>query len=128
MKWQGTPEALGQMARDRLDFIWQKRLRPAYPMIQYATPGLVFNKRLKATAGRAFIESKPQYIDVSNDLLWLYPQEFHDTIIPHEAAHLAAFTRYTDDKHGKGWKLVMAYLGLSPDVYHTMVNTYRNPK
>lgn len=122
MRWNDTPEALGDYVRARMEYVWQKQLRIAYPMIQANTPKIVFNKRLKTTAGRAFIEHAPQYIDLSNDLLWQYPQEFHDTIIPHEAAHLAAFTRFADHGHGAGWKKVMAYLALPADRCHNMVN------
>lgn len=126
MKWTDTPEALGAYARARMEYIWQKRLRVAYPMIQVETPKIIFNKRLKTTAGRAFYDSKPQYIDLSNDLLWQYPQEFYNVIIPHEAAHLAAWTRYNVPGHGAGWKQVMAYLGLPGDRCHNMVNANWN--
>lgn len=122
MRWKNTPEALGDMARFTMHATWT-RLRVAYPMIQAETPKIIFNKRLKTTAGRAFVESTPQYIDLSNELLWQYPEEFQKVIIPHEAAHLAAYTRFADSGHGKGWKLVMAYLGLPTDRCHNMTNS-----
>lgn len=92
-------------------------------MIQSETPKIIFNKRLKTTAGRAFVQSVPQYIDLSNELLWQHPEEFRDVIIPHEAAHLAAYTRFADAGHGNGWRMVMAYLGLPPERCHSMTNS-----
>lgn len=121
MSWKNTPEALGAYARESMSVTWGK-LRIAYPMIQTDTPKIIFNKRLKTTAGRAFVESSPQYIDLSNELLWQHPEEFYKVIIPHEAAHLAAYTRYADSGHGKGWKLIMSYLGLPSERCHTLAN------
>lgn len=100
-------------------------LRNHYPQIQAATPAVKLNKRLKSTAGRAFIESVPQYIELSHDLFSLYPEEFQTDTIPHELAHLVAYTVFNDPGHGKGWKTVMCTIGVEPNRCHNMVNTLR---
>jgi SprT protein len=116
-----TPEQLHGYVTVAADDWWNK-LRALYPSIAATRPEVKYNKRLKTTAGRAFIESKPQYIDLSTELLWQHPEKFMVDTIPHELAHCAAYTVYGDTGHGKGWKLVMRSIGLEPERCHTMVN------
>lgn len=98
-----------------------------YPNILFnITPKVILNNRLKTTAGRAFIEHDPQYVDLCTELMEQYTEEFCNVIIPHELAHLAAYTVYNDRGHRKGWKTIMRQLGLEPEVYHNMVNHKRS--
>jgi predicted SprT family Zn-dependent metalloprotease len=96
-----------------------------YPNLTKTAPTVVLNKRLKTTAGRAFIEHDPQYIDLSVELMEQYLNEFCTVIIPHELAHCVAFLVYNDPGHGKGWKRIMKELGLIPERCHNMVNYKR---
>jgi predicted SprT family Zn-dependent metalloprotease len=102
---------------------WWGILQSKYPTISKIRPAVKYNKRLKTTAGRAFIENKPQYIDLSNELLWEHPNDFFDDTIPHELAHCAAYTVFGDSGHGIGWKTVMRAIGLEPTRCHNMVNS-----
>lgn len=96
-----------------------------YPNLTKTAPKVVLNNRLKTTAGRAFIEQDPQYIDLSTELFEQYPNEFCTVIIPHELAHCVAFLVYNDYGHGKSWKKIMKELGLIPERCHNMVNYKR---
>lgn len=101
-------------------------LHNLYPnVLNNITPRVIFNNRLKTTAGRAFLEKDPQYIDLSTELMEQYPEEFCRVIIPHELAHIAAYNVYNDHGHRKGWKTIMNQLGLEPNPYHNMVNYKR---
>jgi predicted SprT family Zn-dependent metalloprotease len=97
-----------------------------YPKhLNKTAPKVVLNKRLKTTAGRAFIAHDPQYIDLSVELMEQYLNEFCTVIIPHELAHCVAFLVYNDPGHGKHWKRIMKELGLIPERCHNMVNYKR---
>lgn len=85
-------------------------------------PAVKINKRLKTTAGRAWIDANPQYIDLSYELLQQYPDYFSQDTIPHELCHLIAFTVYEDSGHGPAWKNVMRSIGLEPTRCHSMIN------
>lgn len=112
-----------QEVADYRAYYWWSRFRKVYPQLQAVTPKVVLNNRLKTTAGRAFIENNPQYIDLSVELFWEYTEEFlHDTI-PHELAHLVAYTVFGDSGHGKGWKTIIQQFGINTTRLHNMVNT-----
>lgn len=113
-------EQMQDFAECALTRTWAK-LRGIRPGLSAIVPALKVNNRLKTTAGRAFFIE--HYIDLSAELLAQYPEEFANVIIPHEAAHLAAFAWYKDEGHGKGWKRVMQELGLPPDRLHTLTNS-----
>lgn len=113
---------LQEVAEFRVHFWWNK-FRTKYPQIQKTYPKVKLNGRLKTTAGRAFIEDNPQYIDLSPELFWEYTEEFlHDTI-PHELAHLVAYTVFGDSGHGKGWKQIIQEFNIPTKRLHDMVNT-----
>lgn len=69
---------------------------------------------------RAFRSVKPEF-RFNKDLLEKYGREFIDQVVPHECAHLVAFSVYgTKIKpHGQEWKSVMMDVyGLDPVVTH----------
>jgi len=108
--------------------VWWNRFLKVYPQIQTEYPQVKLNNRLKSTAGRAFIENDPQYIDLCTELFWQYTEQFVEDTIPHELAHLVAFTVYGDPGHGSGWKTVIHKMNISTNRCHTMVNQMRNNK
>lgn len=123
-----TKTELQDLAQYHARIRWVKFLKQ-YPTIQRATPVVTLNNRLKTTAGRAFIEDVPQRIDLSTDLFTQYTdQMIHDTI-PHELAHLVAYTIHGDKGHGKGWYSVLAKMGIATTRLHNMVNSsYRGKR
>lgn len=103
--------------------IWWDKLRKVYPQIQKVYPKVKLNNRLKTTAGRAWIDKAPQYIDLSTELFWEYTEQFLCDTIPHELAHLVAYTVYGDEGHGKGWYSVLERMGIQTSRCHSMVNS-----
>lgn len=100
-----------------------------YPTIQRVTPVVTLNNRLKTTAGRAFIEEVPQRIDLSTDLFAQYTEQMIVDSIPHELAHLVAYTIHGDPGHGKGWYSVLDRMGIQTTRLHNMVNSnYRGKR
>ena len=120
-----TPAELGEMVRDAACLTWAK-LRKVYPRISVVVPKIVYNKKLKTTAGRAFLEG--QYIDLSVELLWSDTRTMLEVIVPHEFSHLVAYTIYADCGHGAGWRQVMQSIGQKPDRLHTMTNPYHETR
>ncbi len=111
------------LADIRRNIVWDK-LRAEYPNIQTRYPAIIINKRLKTTGGRAFTWQTPQYIDLSHELLLEHGEAFINWVIPHELAHLAAYTVFGDNGHGTGWKSVMAKgLSIIPERCHEFNNT-----
>lgn len=119
-------QALQDLAQYHVRAWWVKFLKQ-YPTIQRATPVVTLNNRLKTTAGRAFIEENPQKIDLSTDLFEQYTDHMIVDTIPHELAHLVAYTIHGDPGHGKGWYSVLAKMGIKTTRLHHMVN-YRQRK
>jgi SprT protein len=102
---------------------WWVKLLKQYPTIQRVTPVVTLNNRLKTTAGRAFIEDVPQRIDLSTELFAQYTERMIGDTIPHELAHLVAFTVYGDRGHGRGWYSVLDHMGIVTTRLHDMVNS-----
>jgi len=102
---------------------WWNIIRKHYPELSPNTPRVVLNNRLKTTAGRAFIENNPPYIDLSTELFWEYTEQFTEDTIPHELAHIAAYILFGDSGHGKGWYTVLNTVGIKTTRLHHMVNT-----
>ena len=103
--------------------IWWVKLLKEYPTIQKTTPVVTMNNRLKTTAGRAFLEEIPQRIDLSVELFTQHTDRMIADTIPHELAHLVAWTVYADPGHGSGWKSVVARMGIPTTRLHNMVNS-----
>jgi len=122
-----TSQELGEAVAAKADATWL-RLRKLYPALSPIRPAVKYNKRLKTTAGRAFVERNPQEIDLSTDLLWQHTDEMINQVLPHEYAHLVAYTIFKDSGHGTAWKLIMQQLGLEPLRCHSMVNKFHNKR
>lgn len=103
--------------------IWWTRFCDKFPKLNRKIPQIKLNNRLKTTAGRAWVENKPQFVDLSTELFWEYTHEFCVDTIPHELAHLAAYTLFGDGGHGKGWYYVIETMGIDTSRCHTMVNS-----
>ncbi len=78
-----------------------------------------WNSRLRSTAGRAFyregrIELNPALLERSPDQI--------DTVLVHEAAHVAAHRLFGSrcPAHGRHWRGLMRLAGLPPDVTHAL--------
>ncbi len=84
-------------------------------------PEVKMNSRLTSTAGRAFIHSDPQYIDLSCYLMVRYMDEFFEDTIPHELAHIIAFRMFECSGHGPEWKRVATELYGNCSRQHTMI-------
>jgi SprT protein len=102
---------------------WWVKFLAQYPTIQRVTPLVTLNNRLKSTAGRAFIADVPQRIDLSTDLFTQYTEHMIQDTIPHELAHLVAYTIHGDKGHGKGWYSVLENMGIVTTRLHSMVNS-----
>lgn len=79
-------------------------------------PSIVFNRRLKTTAGRAFY--KKGLVEL-NPRLWerMSEEERRNTLF-HEIAHIAAYLIHGETGHGYHWKKLMLDAGENPSVYH----------
>jgi SprT protein len=115
-------QALQDLAQYHVRAWWVKFLAQ-YPTIQRVTPVVTLNNRLKTTAGRAFIGDVPQRIDLSTDLFSQHTDQMIVDTIPHELAHLVAYTIHGDKGHGKGWYSVVAHMGIQTTRMHDMVNS-----
>jgi predicted SprT family Zn-dependent metalloprotease len=80
---------------------------------------VTWNSRLRSTAGRAFyrdgrIELNPELLERSPDHV--------DTVLVHEAAHVAAHRLFGAHcpAHGRHWRGLMRLAGLPPDVTHSL--------
>lgn len=102
---------------------WWKKLRAVYPAIQENVPVVKLNNRLKTTAGRAFLDNDPQSIDLSTELFWEHTEQMVRDTIPHELAHLVAYTIFGDEGHGTGWKSVVHRMDIPTTRLHNMVNS-----
>lgn len=101
--------------------IWRPHLRKAHvdawEKLRYAfgnsvgeCPAVEWSNRMTATAGVAYVEKG--FIRLASKVFWKYPEGFILEIVPHELAHIAAWRRFEDDGHGKGWKNCMESLGI----------------
>lgn len=95
-------------------------LRKQYPGVQTRYPRIVYDGRLKVTAGLAHLDKNQ--IRLSKYLMVEYPEKMIDVIIPHELAHLVAWEVYGDDSHNAGWQSVMQFLDLPVKEFHDMVS------
>ena len=112
--------ALGKAATDIADITWAK-YRHAHPKLRKDRPKIVYNKRLKTTAGRAFLDKN--YIDLSNDLIWQQGETILKWAIEHEFGHFVASEIFGEDGHGPDFKRVMLSIGGDPSTFHTFENS-----
>jgi predicted SprT family Zn-dependent metalloprotease len=89
---------------------------------------VVWNPRLTTTAGRAFL--RLGQIELNPTLLRRAPDQL-DTVLTHEAAHLAAFRLFGPNipAHGRHWRSLMRLSGYPPDVTHKIpVRSSKRPR
>lgn len=101
---------------------WWRVLRKHFPSISETAPQAKLNNRLKATAGRAWIQKTPPFIDLSTELFWCNTEQFCEDTIPHELAHIVAHQVFKDPGHGKGWYHVIKVAGIKTTRLHHMMN------
>jgi predicted SprT family Zn-dependent metalloprotease len=78
-----------------------------------------WNGRLSTTAGRAFVRGGR--IELNPKLLAKSPDQV-ETVLIHEAAHIAAFRLFGANipAHGRHWRSLMRIAGQEPNVTHKM--------
>lgn len=78
-----------------------------------------WNGRLSTTAGRAFVRGGR--IELNPRLLAQSP-DYIDTVLAHEAAHVAAFRLFGKHirAHGRQWRSLMRLAGQEPNVTHKL--------
>lgn len=78
---------------------------------------VVWNERLTTTAGRAFL--RRGQIELNPVLMARAPDQV-DTVLVHEAAHIAAFRLFGANipAHGRHWRSLMRLAGKPPSVTH----------
>lgn len=76
--------------------------------VKEGRPTLVFNNRLRTTAGRAFLETNTVELNPSLDFEFLMA----DTL-PHEYGHLVAFSFFGERGHGPEWRRACKNLGMT---------------
>lgn len=83
-------------------------------------PCIMFNNRLKSTAGRACMlvaynranfPDMVERIELSRKLYENNREAFLSDIIRHELGHFIAFRVFNEENHGKAWREVMNALG-----------------
>jgi hypothetical protein len=83
-------------------------------------PPIMFNNRLKSTAGRAFMLTAYnranfpdliERVELSKKLYENNQNAFLSDIIRHELGHFIAFRVFNEENHGKAWREVMNALG-----------------
>ena len=100
---------------------WWNLLCDNYPLQGFTKPQIMFNNRLKTTAGAAYMESR--LIHLSAELYSEYRKKFEVSVIPHELCHQVAYDIYQAKGHCPKWKSIMVKIGLKPDRCHTMINS-----
>lgn len=114
-----TDTELLEIAQAAADKAWLRFVK-LYPRVG-AMPKIIFNNRLKTTAGRCDYATRT--VDLSTSLMRENVKEFCDTIIPHELAHQVAFDIYGDSGHGNAWKSVMIAYGIEPARCHNLTSS-----
>lgn len=110
----------------KLDYIvarvWQNFCNIYPDLYNFNCPEVIFNNRLKTTAGRCFDELNK--IDLSTSLYIEFEREFCNIIIPHEIAHQVTYNFFGRLRlgHGKEWKNIMIAYGLKPDIFHNLLD------
>ena len=119
-----TKHTLEKIAARSVSIAWDKLTAVYGRKALGDKPRIVINRRLKSTAGRAWLQDG--VIDISERLMLDFPREIIMQTIPHEVAHIAALRVYNyglkrGESHGAPWVSMMQALGLDPAIYHTML-------
>lgn len=104
-----SPVELERLARD-----WLQRWR-----VVDTDVAVQWNVRLRTCAGRAFYQQGR--IELNPHLLGRHPDQV-ETVLVHEAAHLAASRLFgpRTPAHGRHWRALMAHAGLPPEPCHKL--------
>ena len=94
-----------------------KYLESQYDSFDGSNVTVVFNPRLRSTAGRAFLETG--VIELNQKLFNENKDAFMLDTIPHELAHIVAYQVFADKGHGYGWYSVMTTLGIEGKRCHS---------
>lgn len=100
---------------------WWNLLCDKYPLQGFIKPKIVFNNRLKTTAGQCYMEDR--IVQLSTELYAEHTTHFEINTIPHELCHQVAWDIYRAPGHCPKWKSIMVKIGLKPDRCHTMINS-----
>ncbi len=111
-----TETELLEIAREAAVLAWSRFVK-LYPRVG-EMPSIIFNRRLKTTAGRCSYTERE--IDLSPSLMAENIREFKEIIIPHELAHMVAWDIYKDGGHGPDWKSVMLAYGIPAERCHSL--------
>ena len=119
-----TKHTLEKIAARSVSIAWDKLVSVYGRKALGDKPRIVINRRLKSTAGRAWLQDG--VIDISERLMLDFPREVIMQTIPHEVAHIAAlrvrgYGLKRGESHGAPWVEMMRALGLNPAIYHTML-------
>lgn len=122
--YMNTKQTLEKIAAAAVVRAWGTLVRQYGKREMGTIPTIVINRRLKTTAGRAWLRDNK--IDISERLMLDFPREIIMQTIPHEVAHVAAFRLFNyglnrGESHGEPWQYIMTDLGLNPDIYHDMI-------
>ena len=124
MHMNTNKQTLERIAAASVSRAWAKLIAVYGRKALGAEPSIVINRRLKSTAGRAWLQDGR--IDISERLMLDFPREIIMQTIPHEVAHIAALRVYgyglkRGQSHGAPWVAIMECLGLTPAIYNTML-------
>lgn len=117
---------LQRLAEVWVDHWWKNALEKFAEFDIGARPAVKLNKRLTATAGRAFLDH--DYMDLSVYLFERNIKDFCEDTIPHELAHFIAWRVYKDKGHGKAWKWVAHTLYGNPQRCHNYETKFEAQK
>lgn len=114
-----------QMELERIfDPIWDRFLMLYPDMNRFNRPRIIFNNRLKSTAGNCMVEHS--IININTKMFIANKSEFISDTIPHEAAHQIDWNInkliYINKRipwHGKNWQNIMIKYGIEPNMYHS---------
>ena len=84
------------------------------PMIRFDLRGKSAGQLRTAEGGRSFIRYNPRFLE-------RHPREFLSQTVPHETAHLIAFSLFGPrvPPHGPEWRSIMEFFGASPERCHS---------
>jgi len=94
----------------------QKEIRRLFGVT--VNPEIAFDLRGQAAGQANYPKNKIRF---NRDLLEKYTDEFVSQTVPHEFAHLVAYTKFGRriKPHGAEWQSVMVALGVKPDRTHS---------
>lgn len=96
------------------------RLIGLFPRLgKFPPPDLAFNIDIGNNLAMANFETRT--IEINMEFYKRNIFDYHDEIIAHECAHIAAWDLFKHAHHGKPWRRVMRQLGLKAKVRYQVV-------